>query len=460
MSFAAATPARADEPGSGRVSSARSRASSDALCARTIELPRWPLASLASAATVAAGPRLAIESLRGALLWLMAFSGAFVFIEPSPYEVVGLFTIFMFAVTGLSLPRALAPLLLLLVLLNIGYAMAVLQVIDQPKPVIWVGVSAYLAVTAVFYAAALATNTEQRLDLIMRGYVAAAVIASLVAIGAYFRLFGGVSDMFLRYSRASGTFNDPNVLSAFVILPALLAFQRVLVGRFSEMVRGSVVLLILMAALLLSFSRAAWGQFVLCAVLLMWLTFVTSRSPQQRFRIITLTLVGVFVMAAFVAALLSVGKVAELFEVRASLEQSYDVGHLGRFGRYFLGFQLALDQPFGLGPLQFNRFFPEDPHNTFLNAFMTGGWLGGVAYPTLSLVTLFFGMRFVATPTPWRSTYQAVYVAYVGTIVESVIIDIDHWRHYYLILGVLWGLMAASVAYRRSPPVPGYRSAA
>ena len=40
---------RADEPGSGRVSSARSRASSDALCAPTIESPRWPLASLASA---------------------------------------------------------------------------------------------------------------------------------------------------------------------------------------------------------------------------------------------------------------------------------------------------------------------------------------------------------------------------------------------------------------------------
>jgi methyl-accepting chemotaxis protein len=42
---------RAVEPGSGRVSPARSRASSDALCARTSEeLPRWPLASLASAA--------------------------------------------------------------------------------------------------------------------------------------------------------------------------------------------------------------------------------------------------------------------------------------------------------------------------------------------------------------------------------------------------------------------------
>ncbi len=44
--------ARADEPGSGRVSPARSRASSDALCARIKKWPRWPLASLASAAPV------------------------------------------------------------------------------------------------------------------------------------------------------------------------------------------------------------------------------------------------------------------------------------------------------------------------------------------------------------------------------------------------------------------------
>ena len=48
--FAAPSAARADETGSARVSSARSRASSDALCARMMELPRGPLASLASAA--------------------------------------------------------------------------------------------------------------------------------------------------------------------------------------------------------------------------------------------------------------------------------------------------------------------------------------------------------------------------------------------------------------------------
>jgi hypothetical protein len=48
--------------------------------------------------------------------------------------------------------------------------------------------------------------------------------------------------------------------------------------------------------------------------------------------------------------------------------------------------------------------------------------------------------------------YHAVYAAYVGVLVESVIIDIDHWRHYFLILGVLWGLMAATrAAISRSP---------
>jgi hypothetical protein len=43
-------PTGADEPGSGRESSARLRASSDARGVRTMELPRWPLTPLASAA--------------------------------------------------------------------------------------------------------------------------------------------------------------------------------------------------------------------------------------------------------------------------------------------------------------------------------------------------------------------------------------------------------------------------
>src|SRR5882757_424065 len=153
----------------------------------------------AVAPTAVAAPTLSTEKLRAALLWLMAFAGAFVFIEPSPYELVGLLTMFLFVLTGLSVPTAITPLIILLVLLNLGYATAVVQILDQSKSVIWVCVSAFLATTAIFYASMLAHSTETRLKWLLRGYVAAAVIASLSGIVGYAQVSGALSDLFLRY---------------------------------------------------------------------------------------------------------------------------------------------------------------------------------------------------------------------------------------------------------------------
>lgn len=403
----------------------------------------------AAPAVAVGGPRVAIESLRLGLLWLMGIAGAFVFIEPSPYEVVGIIAIFLFALTGLTARAELTPLALLLIFMNIGYALAVLPVSDERKPVIWVLVSIYLAGTAIFYAAMLGTNTKDRLDALLRGYVAGAMIASLVAIAAYFRLFGAASEALLLYSRARGTFNDPNVLGAFLVLPGMLIFYRILAGRL--VIRSSLMLLVMLAALLLTFSRGAWGQFAFAALLMMLLTFLTTPSTNARVRIVLVAIVGVMAVAAFVAALLSIDRVADLFKERAMLEQSYDSGHFGRFGRYLLGIDLALQRPFGIGPLQFAKYFPEDPHNSYLNAFMSGGWLTGVSYATLILATAVMGLRFIFVPTPWQAAYHAVYATFLGTAFESAIIDSDHWRHYYLLIGVMWGLMAATRSYGRRP---------
>ncbi len=63
----------------------------------------------AAAAVTATAPRLSIEALRSALLWLMGFAGAFVFIEPSPYEIVGVVAIAIVALTGLALRAPLVP---------------------------------------------------------------------------------------------------------------------------------------------------------------------------------------------------------------------------------------------------------------------------------------------------------------------------------------------------------------
>ena len=63
---------------------------------------------------------------------------------------------------------------------------------------------------------------------------------------------------------------------------------------------------------------------------------------------------------------------------------------------------------------------------------------------TLTAVTVVMGMRYAFVATPWRATYHAVYAAYLGVVFESLVIDSDHWRHYFLIHGVLWGLMSVT----------------
>jgi hypothetical protein len=402
-------------------------------------------------------PRLSysLEALRGGLLWLTGLFGAFVFMEPSPYEVISLLAIVAFAVTGLTLSPALLPLAALLVLYNFGFAIAVIPVLDQPKTLLWILVSAYLGTTALFFAAALGHNTAARLRLLINGYVVAATAAALAGIVGYFHLVPGTG-LFVLYDRARGTFNDPNVLGAFLVLPAILAYQRVLAGRIGQAMRAGVLLLILLAGLFLSFSRGAWAQFVIAAALLMALEFVTTTSTRARARIVLLAILGVVAIAGFVAALLSIDRVASLFETRASLDQSYDVGHTGRFGRHILGALLVLDTPLGIGPLQFHKIFPEDPHNVFLNAFVSGGWLSGFSYLVLTATTLVMGLRFCFVTTPWRPSYLAVYATFVGLVVEGLIIDSDHWRHYYLVLGVLWGLMAAGRAHRMARPGTGF----
>jgi hypothetical protein len=398
-------------------------------------------------AAPATGLRIPVERLRCLLLWLTGASSSIVLIEPSPYEVVSFLTLAVFVLGGLSLSPALLPLAVLLAVINIGYSISASAVINEAGVITWILTSWYLALSAVFFSAMLGSNTQARLDALVRGCVVAAVITSLVAIVGYSRIFPAANETLLLYERARATFKDPNVLGAFLVFPTLIALQRVIVGNLVQAAKAAMLAALLAAALLLSFSRAAWGQTVFTAGLMLALMFVTSRSPKLRLRIVLLSVAGVVAVALFIVALLSIDAVAVLFKERASLQQDYDVGAQGRFARHFLGAIFALDIPLGIGPLQFSKYFPEDPHNSYLNAFMAGGWLSGVCYPALVAISLLFGLRAVFVPTPWQQTTIAVYAGFVGIAFESFIIDSDHWRHTFLLVGVLWGLIAASRRY-------------
>ena len=403
---------------------------------------------------------LAVARLRRLMLWLAGFAGGFVFVEPSPYEIVALAALIVFFASGLPLRTGHLSLLFLLVLYNIGIAVALVPMLAREKALLWATVSWFLTATALFYACALAKDTERRMKLLFAGYTAAAVVVAVIAILGYFHLIPG-AEATLLYGRARGTFNDPNVMGPFLVLPSLLALGRVLTGRFRDALGGGALLALFAAALFLTFSRGAWANFAAAALLYGALLLYVSRSASQRTRIVAASLVGILVLALVVAALLSLRGVEDLFAQRVALEQSYDAGELGRFGRHAAGVLLALDRPFGIGPYEFARIFPEDPHNAYLNAFMTAGWLGGISYLALVATTLWIGLRAALVEAPWRPMLLAAWATFAGVAIEGAIIDSDHWRHVWLLIGVLWaGAVAARSRVAPSPataysPAPG-----
>jgi len=405
---------------------------------------------MAYAATAGGLPSTAapgVLALQRALVWLAGASVAIVFIEPSPYELVTILAVVAFFATGLRLRLLFMPPLLLLALINIGYSISAIPMFDNSIIASWIATSWYMALTVIFLAMVISEDTMARLDMLRRGLIVGAMIASLAAIAGYFNLVPGGYDLLTLYGRGRGTFKDPNVLGAFLILPSLLVLQNVVTARFGKALRSTIALGVMTLAILLAFSRAAWGQLILTAAFMLTLMVMTSRSNTDRSRIVVTAIVAALAAALLVAVLLSFNSVADMFQQRASFDQSYDEGRFGRFGRHILGADMALDLPFGIGPLQFHRYFPEDTHNSYLNAFMSGGWLSGVCYPALVFLTVILGFRHIFIRVPWQRTYLAVFAAFLGTVGESFIIDTDHWRHFFMMLGVMWGLFAAAQPY-------------
>jgi hypothetical protein len=391
-----------------------------------------------------------VMALQRALVWLIGASVAIVFVEPSPYELVTLAAIIIFLATGLRLRLVFMPLALLLFLINAGYSIGAIPFMDKPEVANWIATSWYMAVTAIFFAMVICEDTAARLDMLRRGLIAGAMIAATAGIAGYFNLVPGGHDLLTLYERARGTFKDPNVLGAFLILPALLVLQSVVSDNFRKSFRSAIALGIISLAILLAFSRAAWGGLAMTSTFMLAMMVLTGQSRAQRSRIIAMSAVAVIIVVIPIAVLLSFDQIGEMFQQRASFDQSYDEGRFGRFGRHILGTEMALDLPFGIGPLQFHNYFPEDTHNSYLNAFMSGGWIAGVCYPALVFVTVIMGFRHAFVRVPWQRPYLAIFAAYLGTVGENFVIDTDHWRHFWMMLGAMWGMFAATQRYRAS----------
>ena len=302
-------------------------------------------------------------------------------------------------------------------------------------------VTLYLVAGSFVLAAYIAADPEPRIGLILVCYVAAALLATIAAFIGYFRLLPGAYELFTNYGRARGTFKDPNVYGA-AIAPAIIAcFWVMLRQPPRRALLAAAIALPLVIGLLISFSRGAWISVGLSTAILASIALISSRRNTDFQRFGTFAAVGTGAIIVALLAVMQIEQVRSLLEQRASFDQSYDSGPEGRFGGQAKARQLILDNPMGIGTHTFrDTYHREEPHNVYLSTFLNAGWLGGLLYIVSIAATLYVGLRQSLQRTALQGPVLIVAASFAGLAFEGCVIDSDHWRTFFILMGCIWGL--------------------
>jgi len=388
--------------------------------------------------------------IANATIAVLVFLSGFVMVEPSPSDLLLCLVVAVWAFIGLRFSRSMAPMIVLMALYCVGGFLSFTQLQEFQKPITYMATTVFLAISSIFYCAVIQNDTARRLAIIEKSYIVSAVICSIVGILGY---FGAIphADLFTLYDRAKGAFKDPNVFGPFIVLPLVVLARSILTRPLRKSGLATIASLVLFLGLFLSFSRAAWGLAVLALLVMTLLAFATEPRASRRLRMILMLVAGVMAVAFLLAVAVSIPAVQELVVQRVKLVQDYDASRLGRFERHIIGFFMIQEHPLGLGPFQFGLTLGEDEHNMWLKGFTVYGWLGGFAYIALVLWTLVIATPLVFLKRPWTPFLQCVYAVFVGHLMIHNVIDNDHWRHLFLLYGLLWGAYAVERAGFRVP---------
>lgn len=378
------------------------------------------------------------------LFALFIFFTCFTFLRPSPYDFAAIPAMALWFALGIRFPRAAIPMAALLLIFTASLVFALIPYLGEEDPTAYTFQSVYLTITGLFFTMFFSDDTGRRAELALKAYLASCLFAALCGIVAYFVETG---ILFTMDGRAAGVFEDPNVLGSFLILGVLYLLRDLLTGEARHPILSLLALALLLAGVFLSYSRGSWGATVLSMALVLGFT-MRSSSARLRRRIILLTLVAGVAITVLFAGLFSIPGTAERFTSRAQLTQDYDEGVTGRFGNQLRSIPMLMERPGGFGPLRFRLTFGLEPHNSYIGGFANGGWLGGLAFIGLVLATSFVGFRLCLAASPYQRLAQIVWPALLMFFLQAFQIDIDHWRHVYLLLGLVWGLEAARLKWR------------
>lgn len=387
----------------------------------------------ASLAPLASRRRAAIGRVRTSVFLLAVIAINYTWSRPSPVDILFFCALLLTVFSQQTLNiRSFLFICIILIWLASVYISS-LALVDEPSVVF--EMFALTSVAGIGITSCLVTTgwREPQLRTFVSVYILANVIAALIGIFGFV-----VKNPDLTWAERPRAFlDDPDMLGAFLV-PGVLCSLYMISENHRRVLYG-MALLLLCVAVFLTFSRAA-----IVAALIWGGIYYLFLNRHNMARAIFYAL-GVLAILAGILLIFSLSNdtYSNMLSGRFTLAQDYDTGHFGRYNRYFLAMPLILEHPFGLGLEQVDKYFPEPIHNVWIASFLYFGWIGGLAWTLLLLLSIQQAWSI------WRRTRNEVVLlilfGWASIISCSMLHEGERWRFMWLFTGVLWGLNARNL---------------
>jgi O-antigen ligase len=372
---------------------------------------------------------LAVANLNAAVALGIGLLGV-VLVDPAPADGALCVVMAVALVTGrfrlAAAPRAAVAIIAVLAALNV---MSSVQVADAERAAAFFAITLYLAAFALWLPGYV--TSEGRARLILQAYLFAAVSSALLGMLALAGLVPGAA-VLTEGGRARALFQDPNVFGPFLVPAAVIVAEELVRPRLLRLsgVAKALMLAVLVLGVLFSYSRGAWLNLAV-ALTVLGAVLAVRGGARQVLALLAVGLVGTAVVAGTVVATGSADFLAE-----RARPQTYDTS---RFAGQRAGLEPAWEYPFGAGPGQFEAIAGISAHSTYARAVGEQGFLGVLVLGALLGFTLGAALR---NAVRRRDTFgigaAALAAAWCGLLANSAFIDTLHWRHLWLVAGLIW----------------------
>lgn len=376
------------------------------------------------------GTRLEENSIYLQIFSITIILSGVIFIEPAPYDFLILLLLFI-AVYKNYLTYSKEhfwPIIFLLIFIETNF-ISLYFIKDMYSAIFFMLITIYCI---VMWATLVGINSyfgKKILSRIFNMYILSSLIVVIPGLITYYYPLPFSDLLIYGDSRIKSFFKDPNVFGPFLIPPTLYTLWLIEKNSKIKMFVAILLFLLFTSGILLSYSRAAWGQFILSIII--YFIARKDKSIKTVKTIFSLIIIGIPIMI-YIIFFTQAGK---LFFERTSL-QTYDQVRFSQQERsldYFYHF------PLGFGPGQSEMILSQSTHSLFIRIFSEYGIIGLICFVIFLTITLkrsFFLSK--NDLGEYKIFYTIITASIIGVIFNSFFVDTLHWRHFWLLLSLPW----------------------